>query len=415
MECTMRRPLISINAKLFLLTGLVLFLFAFVGSVWGEEAPTEIRVGAHLPLSGILASIGAENKWAYEKAVEDVNQSGGIYLRLYGRKVPVRLIILDDESSPSQTVAVVDQLIKKEKVDFLLSGHSAAHGVIPGCIVAERNNVYYHATGCFASNWLAHRFQSSTLLFVDMEQLVRVPFEIWRSLPEDQRPRKAALLMADTFDGLALGGMFQKKAQAYGYQFILNESLPSQSGDYAGLIQKAKEKKVDAIILFASTTESIDFLRQMKKSHFKVPYLHGFQGTWPTEFGAILGRDAQYIVTDGHWSEDSNAPGAKALGERYFKDFKKHSVSIGTFYALAQILWQAVEKAGSLHPALVRQAVLKSEFTTVLGKINYNLSGVGYYPSLAFQWINGRQVLIYPFEMAQQKLQLAPLYNHDER
>lgn len=415
----MKRQQISNIVKPVLIIGFALFVFSSTRPVWGEDIPTEIRVGAHLPLTGILASIGRENKWAYERAVEDVNKSGGIYLSLYSRRLPVRLIILDDESSPSRTVAVVDQLIKKEKVHFILSGHSAAYGVIPGCIVAEHNNVYYHATGCFASNWLAHRFQSSTLLFVDMKQLASVPFEIWKSLPEDQRPRKAALMMADTFDGLALGGMFQKEAQTYGYDFILNESLPTQSddciADYTALIQKAKEKKVDAIIFFASTAESIAFVRQMKKNHFDVPYFHGFQGTWPADFGAILGKDAQYVVTDGHWSEDYKAPCAKALGERYYNDFKKHSVSIGVFYALAQILWQAIEKAGSLHPVLVRQAVLKNEFMTVLGKINYNLSGVGYYLSPAFQWIDGRQVLIYPFEIAQQKLKQAPQWKQRKR
>lgn len=373
-----------------------------------DRVPQEIRVGTHLPLSGILASIGVENRWAYETAVDDINKAGGIYLAAYDRKLPVRLVVLDDESSPSKTVAAVYQLINQENVDFILSGHSAAYGVIPGCIAAERNKVYYHATASFAQPWLAHHFQWSTLLFVDMAALASVPFKLWDTLPLDQRPKRAALIMADTFDGLALGGMFQKKASEYGYRFIMDASLPSDSKDYSTLISKAKKLDVDAILIFASSAECISFIRQMKKNNLNVKYLHGFQGTWPVEFGQVLGRDAQYVVTDGHWSERYKAPGAKELGQRYYRKFHKHSVSIGAFYALAQILWQAIEKAGYLDPALVRQAVLEGEFKTTLGNIDYNSKGVGFYPSPAFQWIDGQQVLIYPFNLADQKLQMAP-------
>lgn len=74
---------------------------------------------------------------------------------------------------------------------------------------------------------------------------------------------------------------------------------------------------------------------------------------------------------DGFWSEDLKYPGAKELGTRYAKEFKKHSVSIGSSYALRQTLWQAIEKAGSLDSAEIKEAVLTHEFMgTVLGTVN---------------------------------------------
>ena len=65
--------------KITIYTILYLFSFYFVGSIiWAEQAAsvenekTEILIGAHLPLTGALAMVGAEQKWAYEKAVENV-------------------------------------------------------------------------------------------------------------------------------------------------------------------------------------------------------------------------------------------------------------------------------------------------------------------------------------------------------
>jgi branched-chain amino acid transport system substrate-binding protein len=154
--------------------------------------------------------------------------------------------------------------------------------------------------------------------------------------------------------------------------------------------------------------DSITFARQMKENNFSVSYLHGWKGTWQDEFWQALGKDAQYILCDGFWSADYPYPGAKQLGERYLKERGKTSVSIGATYALAQSLFQAIEKAGSVDSAKVKQAVLSNTFQTVMGPIKYQPNGVAIFPSTANQWKNGRQVLVSPVSLAKTKLELAP-------
>ena len=262
--------------------------------------------------------------------------------------------------------------------------------------------------GLLHSPWRAHNFQWSTLFFFDMGEAAAIPFEIWNSLTAEQKPKNPALFMEDTYDGLAFGGMFQKKAAEYGYRFTLDLSFPIGSPDYAEQIAKAKSLGVDAILLYGSTEDCITLIRQMKTADYHVRYLHCWRGAWPAEFGQAMGADAQFIVSDAHWSEDYPFAGAKSLGDRYFEAFGKRSVSIGTFYALVQILQQAVEDAGTLDSGTVRRAVLRGQFDTVQGPVTYNSKGVGLYHSFAFQWIDGRQVTIYPFDKAQAKLRFAP-------
>ena len=111
-----------------------------------DKIKAEILVGAHLPLSGSLAMQSIEQKWAYEKAVEDINKAGGIYVREFGRKLPVRLIVLDDETNPVKAAEKVEHLITRKKVDILLSGFTGAYGVLPGLITAEKYQKYYHGS-----------------------------------------------------------------------------------------------------------------------------------------------------------------------------------------------------------------------------------------------------------------------------
>ena len=389
---------------------LSLFLWT-VPTVEAKKERQEILIGSNLPLTGILAGAGIEQRWAYQTAVDDVNKAGGIYVKEYGKKLPVRLIVADDASDPGKAASAVERLIKQKKVDLLLGGFAAPFGVIPGCITAEKYRRYYHTSICLIPPWLEHNFKWSTLFFFKLDQACSVPYQIWDSLPENERPKKPALIMEDTFDGRAFAGLFRNLAKKFGYTFAMDEPWAVGAKDYSAQIIKAKTQGVDAILIFGADTDVITFVRQMKENNLSVKYFHGWKGAWAGEFWKALGKDAQYILCDGFWSMDFPFPGAKELGERYYNQFKKHSVSVGALYGLCQILWQAIEKAGTLDSAKVRQAVLNNEFETVMGKVNYGKNGVAVFESTASQWWNGKQMTVYPFKWTDYKIKLAPPWN----
>jgi len=410
----MRNKFNTKGNKTFYCFALLCFLLAFLWAIQPVEAKkekTEILIGSNLPLTGILAGAGIEQRWAYQTAVDDINKAGGIFVKEYGKKLPVRLIVADDASDPGKAAAAVERLIKQKKVDLLLGGFAAPFGVIPGCITAEKYRKYYHTSICLIPPWLEHHFKWSTLYFFDLEQACSVPYEIWNSIPEAERPKKPALIMEDTFDGRAFAGLFRNLAKKYGYKFVLDEPWAVGAKDYSAQIIKAKSLGVDSILIFGADTDVITFVRQMKENNLNVKYFHGWKGTWAGEFWKALGKDAQYILCDGFWSMDFPFPGARQIGERYYDHFKKYSVSVGAIYALCEILWQAIEKAGTLDSAKVRQAVLDNEFETVNGKVKYDKDGVAVFTSTASQWWNGKQMTVYPFDWSKYKTKLAPPWN----
>ena len=392
---------------MIILTAILVSSFHLLTPAHAKEK-TEIVIGTNLPMTGILAGAGLEQKWSYEQAVADINKKGGIYVKEYGKKLPVRLVIADDESNAGKAGKAVERLIKLNKVDMLLGGFAAPFGVIPGCITAEKFKKYYHTSICLVPPWLEKKFKWSTLYFFDLEQACSVPFEIWEKMAEDVRPKKPALLMEDTFDGRAFAGLFRSIAKKFGYSFVLDEPLTVGSKDYSAQILKAKNLGVDAILIFTSDSDCITFVRQMKVNDLSVTYMHGWKGTWAGEFWKALGKDAQYILCDGFWSMDFPYPGSKELGERYYNKFGKYSVSVGATYALCQTLFQAIEIAGTLDGAKVRQAVLSSNFNTVMGPVKYDNNGVAIFTSTASQWWNGKQEMVYPFDLAKMKTKPAP-------
>jgi len=387
------------------------FFIAFISSIQSAlaaEERKEILIGSHLPMSGMGAMSGKEQKWAYEQALKDINQAGGIYVREYGKKLPVRLVLIDDESDSEKAAVAVERLIKQDKVDLILSGQVGAMGVIPGMITAEKYKKYYHGTVVWIPNFLEHNFKYCTMYFFDMGQAGSMTFDLWKSLPEDQRPRKIGLFLEDSFDGELMGDAWAQFAKKNGFEVVARESLSMGGKDFTSQVLKGKAAGVDAIVCMANVPETVILVRQMKQNNFNVKYFQGMKGTWANDFYEALKKDSDYILCDGFWSMDFPFKGAKELGERYIKDHGKSALGIGLYYGVCQILWDAIEKAGTLDSLKVRQAVLDNKCDTVMGKVEYDRRGIAVFRLANFQWKDGKRNVIYPLDLTTCKVQPAP-------
>jgi len=391
---------------LFVLVALACF-FSPAGLQAAEKK--EIVIGTPLPVTGVASQEGNEEKWAYEEAVADINAKGGIFVKQYNKKLPVKLVVADMESDPGKGAGAVERLVKIDKVDLLLSSF-AANFVMPTAIAAEKFKIYYHGNTCFPVVWRGAHLKWSTVFFFELDKGAEIPYEVLDTIPAAERPKNFALLMEDTADGRAFGGGLAEAGKAHKWEIALNEPLGVGAKDYSAQILKLKSKGIDGAILFASGGDCVTFVRQMKEAGLNLKYLHGYKGTWNGDFWKALSKDANYILCDGFWSEDWPYPKGKEIGERYSKKFGKRSVAIGLYYASCQILWEAIEKAGSVDSAKVKDAVMTTNFKgTVMGDVKYNPDGTAIFPCAAFQWQDGLQKTVYPFERsAGYKVKVAP-------
>src|SRR5215831_20841755 len=81
------------------LVGLLLLLWGGTGNA--AEAPNEILIGATLPLSGRFTPMAGTFDRLCQSWAKLVNAQGGIYVKAYDKKLPVKFIIYDDKSEPA--------------------------------------------------------------------------------------------------------------------------------------------------------------------------------------------------------------------------------------------------------------------------------------------------------------------------
>jgi branched-chain amino acid transport system substrate-binding protein len=85
------------------------------------KAPEKILFGNPIALSGMYSAGAMMSQIrAYDMWVEEVNAKGGIYVKEYGKKIPVKIIRYDDKSDLGTAVKLTEKLILQDKVHFIL-------------------------------------------------------------------------------------------------------------------------------------------------------------------------------------------------------------------------------------------------------------------------------------------------------
>ncbi len=388
---------------------MVLIATCFVWSTGVSAAEKkEIIVGAVNSLTGPDAMTGAEQKWAYEQAIADINKKGGVMVKELGKKLPIKLIFADDASVPDQAAAAMERLIKANKIDLALSSDTTPKN-LAAATVAEKYKMFFLIDLAWPEMVEQQNYKWTAAYFFSPSGAARVPFQIWESLPQADKIKKPVLITEDNQDGQAFREMFQHWSKEYNLPFVVDNPAPQGNRDFASYILKMKAANADALLFHGDANAGVTIVRQMGEQGLKLRYVHGWQGFWPTEFYKALQSKSNYLLHDGFWTENNGQPMSKELGQRYVKQFGRDSVSVGHHYASPQVLAMAIERAGSIKSEKVRDVVYNGDFKgTALGEIKFNAKGVARTECLALQWWNGERMPVWPAVPSVWKLKMIP-------
>lgn len=87
---------------------------------------------------------------------------------------------------------------------------------------------------------------------------------------------------------------------------------------------------------------------------------------------------------------------------------------VGPSYAAVQILANAIEQAGTLDRAAIRDAMAATDMETVAGPMSFNDDGTGKVPFVLLQYQNNKPELVWPADFATADL-VYPAPAFDER
>jgi len=376
-----------------------------VGWTARSSAPAEIKIGASIPISGPLAGFGSFVKWGYTTAVKDVNAKGGVTVE--GKRLKVKLILLDDKTDPNQTSANVDRLITRDKVDALLGSCTPAL-TNAGAVVADRNRVPY-VTGCdpleaFKS---VKKWQYAWDVFFWEPDLASAPFKTLKAW-KAKTNRKVAIIHDNGPDGLVVGGkLWPMFAKQYGYTVVYKASFPVENTQFGSMIETAKAKGADIVLVDAVTPPAVAFVKQMFAANYHPKVLVIEKGAEPVQFAQALAKKSDGVIVGGYWDPSFPFPGAAQLRKRFEREtgqtFSQH---IADSYVVAQVLMDAIGRASSLDKEKINQALAKTNLMTLAGRIRFDENHTSKLPIVELQWEGGQTKIVWPRNRATGKLVL---------
>ena len=373
---------------------LLLAVLALPLPAWAQA----VKLGAVAPLTGRYGPGGAQVRAGYEIAVEHINAAGGVTVG--GKKVPLELVLLDDESNATNTVARLETLASQNVAVYLGGFGSDLHAAAAS--VAEKNKIPYLGIAFALHRIHQQGFKYLFSPFWKSPDIGKHTQNLLALIPAGERPKTVAIFQEKTDWGQEMNAAWTEAGKAAGYQVVMLGEYAPGAKDFSDLILKAKNANADAVFAIPTPPDGMTMVKQMKELGYTPKLSIMIRAADPIVWSKNLGKDGDWTVLAAGWHHAMKTPGVKELNDAHQKKFQRPSDPlVGPAYACVQILAAALGKAGSLDRDKVRDAIAATDTSnTVIGSVKFRPDGTGIVQAAFAQWINGTQELIWPKEYA---------------
>ena len=382
---------------------LVLAAAVFFGTIQTPVAQErkEIVVGMTLCLTGRFAvEVGVFDRMikAWENYVN--TKQGGLYVKAYNKKLPVRTIVYDDKSDQATAVKFYERLVTVDKCDLLM-GPKSSPITFPVTSVSEK----YHVPMILTTANTPAIFNRGYKWFVCVNGLStgwsNHYFDI---LEEGKKAKTIGFVAEDTphtrevFEGAI------PESQRRGLKVVFQEIAPAGTTDFTPILMKLKAADPDIAYLSTFVPMGVTFRKQAKEFGLKPREWHFIHIA--KAFYDALGKDTNGATGEYNW-----LPGMQYGNTKKFLEIVKEAKinpeeynDLGLHYAALEAGEVGIENAESLKPDDLMKSLWASKFESILGPIAYEPNkGNSSYQQCAVQYIDGKLYIISPKKYATHK------------
>ncbi|HEY1362627.1 MAG TPA: amino acid ABC transporter substrate-binding protein [Xanthobacteraceae bacterium] len=362
------------------------------------QGGTPIVIGGSLGLTGPFAEPSADYKAVYDRWLDQVNRKGG----LLGRQV--KLVIYNDEGTPTVAQQLYNRLLDQDKVDLVLAPYTTFVGgaIVP--IVLSHQKLLFN--GGFVGINIFRNAKGSIIGSYTYQEpdYTRGVFELIKTLPAEKRPRRLAIFTAQNpfpivvRDGIGGQGGALNFAKAAGMEVVVNEQYPPNTTDFTALVQKAKAADADLVLQLGLPNDTLQVARTIQQQGYR-PAMFCTCGSQVTTLSAWpkLGSAAEGAFgTTISWPNQGFAglgELADAFKARGYDTLPTYAI-VG--YAILQVIEQAVEGAKTLEQDKLKAYIHGNEFRTAAGNFKYRDDGTPVFSQILLQFSHGRNQVVWP-------------------
>lgn len=322
------------------------------------RAQTPVQLGAIEILSGPNAAYGTAIRAGLELALDEVNAKGV----LGGRKI--NLIVEDSAGHKDQAINAARKLIGRDRVVAVI-GPTLSNEMFAVGPVANERRVPIVGTSTTANGITEigpYVFRTS------LPEADVIPVTLRRA---QERGVKTIALMYAHDDAFSKSGFDVMKAAAEkaGLNIVAIEAFGSKDTDFSAQLTKVRALKPDAVGISALVEPISGVLLQARQLGFGPETLFiGGNGSNSPKLGEIAGVAADGLIVGSPWfvgkEDEANRRFVSAFQAKYNRAPDQFAAQA---YDAMHIMAQALDRAGEADSAKLREALLQTRSTGVMG------------------------------------------------
>ncbi len=359
-----------------------------------------IVFGAALAATGRDAREGVLTKEGYEFWKDYVNAHGGI--KAGGKTYKVEIQYADDETNAQTSAKLVEKFINQDHVNFILGPYGSATS-FASAAVTERYKVPMVEGNGSSEKIFSQGFKYIFAVLSPAKRYLEGVIDM--ALHQKVRPKTVAVVAANDLFSTEVASGAADYAQRHGLQVVYNNKYPADTTDVSSIVSAIKAANPD-IILNGGHLQDALLLQKGFKEQNVLAKAYGYSvGPDTPDFRKSLGNDANYVLGGTQWSPTAKykgAPGFITSSAEYAKLFQAKYGHVPDYHnaessATCLAFQYAIEKAGSLDPQKVRDALAALNVVTFYGILKFDDRGINVYKPMAVNQIqHGNLVTVWP-------------------
>ena len=344
--------------KFLVLISLSVLLVTYVGCDSIQKVVTPTEEQKTLKIGFVVAGERITYPYGAELAVTEINQQGG----LLGTQVEL-IGHINKEAIPEVSVQLAETLIVEDEVIGLIGPNRSSHAVEVGPVAQQYGvpMVTTTATNPNVTNAGDFVFMAS---FTDSFQgAVMAQF----AKSELDLSTAAVITRSGDLYTEGIAEFFTRNFSQLGGDIVANESYEAGTVDFTALLTDIAAAQPDALFI-AGFVADLALITQQARA---LP-LQNAAGD-PTVFLGADSWDSQLLFDNedaelegsffsGHFSPETDEPTARAFVDTYESIYEATPTGgVAVSYDAVKLLFEAVERAGSLDPEKVREQLAATE------------------------------------------------------
>ncbi len=347
-----------------------------------------IKIGHFASMTGPTATFGQSTDKGIRLAMDEINRQGGVL----GKKIVV--ITEDDAGKTEEAAAAVQKLITRDRVVAILGEVASSRSIVGGNICEARGIPMISPASTNPKVTQGKKWVFRICFTDDFQGLAMARF-----CYENLRAKRAAILKDRKNEySVGLAEFFAKTFEQLGGQIVAHENYQEGDVDFKPQLAKIKAANPDVLFVPGYYTECGLILKQVRRDlGMDLPVTGGDGWDSASLIQEIRGDlEGKGVYFGNHFSPYEQRPEVQEFVKKFRERYGELPDAMAALgYDAARILADAIQRAGSVEPAKIRDAIEQTkDFPGVTGRITIDENHNARKPLLVLQIKDGKTKVV---------------------